>query len=519
MNSEDLAKISGESEVLELLKFMSASGEIEDLGTRSIPVHSGELRLGTWLPAGLLNSDVMGKPGCLNLLFISERQVPRYEGNIQVLDRGTFAVNMSGLGNEPWQELSELALDTLLEWMTLHLDAVTIEVVTDDFTNRSIEKHSYHAEDVPDTGEEILTAGPLIGPREASYVLDAVLHGWNKHHSDYLARFEKRFASYVETKHALATSSCTGALHLALLAMGIGPGDEVIVPETTWVATGAAVRYVGATPVFADVDEASWLITADSIVQCITDKTRAILPVHLYGFPADMVEIMKVASDRELFVLEDAAPAIGALVAGRPVGSFGHMAAFSFQGAKMLVTGEGGMLVTSLEALHELAWKQQDHGRVPGTFSIDVLGRKYKMSNQTAALGLAQLESVELQIRKKRRVNQWYREFLKDIPGLSFQEELAGTRSICWMTSIKVDFDGKSRDDLMKHLKRLGIDSRPAFPPLSAFPIWSVSRPIQGRNAAVIGEKGVNLPSGVQLSRASVQRVSEAISEWATRDS
>lgn len=355
--------------------------------------------------------------------------------------------------------------------------------------------------------DHILTAGPLIGMREATYALRATRTGWNDQHSNFLNLFERDFATYVGAKHAMATSSCTGALHLALLAMGIGPGDEVIVPETTWVASGAAVRYVGATPVFADVDAATWTITPDTIAPCLSERTRAIIPVHLYGYPADMTAIMALARSHGLLVLEDAAPAIGALVDSQPVGSFGDMAAFSFQGAKMLVTGEGGMLVTNSVELRARAWKQQDHGRVPGTFWIDELGRKYKMSNLTAALGEAQLENAETQIAKKRRINAWYREFLADTPGISFQEEGPSTRSICWMSSVVIEPELVSRDTLVSALREEGIDSRPVFPPISAYPIWGTERGEPSPVALRIGAHGINLPSGVRLSRASVERV------------
>jgi perosamine synthetase len=364
----------------------------------------------------------------------------------------------------------------------------------------------------------VLTAGPLIGVREAAYTLDATRKGWNDRHSEYLNEFEASFSSYIGVTAAMATSSCTGALHLALLALGVGPGDEVVVPETTWVATGAAVTYVGATPVFADVDPTTWTITPESVEDVVSARTRAILPVHLYGYPADMPGLMDLAAENDLLVLEDAAPAIGALIDGRAAGSFGHMAAFSFQGAKMLVTGEGGMLVTNDQTLHDRAWKQQDHGRRPGTFWIDEVGRKYKMSNLTAALGLAQLQSVETQIAKKRRINGWYREFLADTPGISFQTELASSRSICWMTSIVLENEAIDRDRLAAELHKQGIDTRPVFPPISTYPIWGIGSSTPGPNAARVGARGLNLPSGVRLSRASVERVAESIDRAIRRD-
>lgn len=360
-------------------------------------------------------------------------------------------------------------------------------------------------------GDRILTAGPLIGVKEATYVLDATRRGWNHHHSDYLAKFESDFAAFVSTDFAMATSSCTGALHLALLALGVGQGDEVIVPETTWVATGAAVAYVGATPIFADVDPDTWTIAPESIDKCITPRTKAIMPVHLYGYPADMTSIMAIADRHDLKVVEDAAPAIGATVEGRPVGSHGDIGAFSFQGAKMLVTGEGGMLVTRDPDLRARAWKQQDHGRIPGSFWIDELGRKYKMSNVSAALGLAQLQSARAQIDKKRRINTWYREFLADTPGIRFQVERQDTQAICWMTSVLVDHETFTRDYVVQALAAEGIDSRPVFPPIGSYPIWGGVSTQAHPVAEWIGERGINLPSGVRISRASVMRVCETI--------
>ncbi len=211
----------------------------------------------------------------------------------------------------------------------------------------------------------IATAGPVVGRREASYVAGAVKNGWGSHSSDYLREFESAFAETVGAGFAMATSSCTGALHLALLACGLGPGDEVLVPETTWVATGAAIAYTGATPVFVDVDRASWTMDVDKLEQAITPRTRAVMPVHLYGFPAPMTQICEFAAKHSLRIIEDAAPAVGATVGGRPVGGLGDVGCFSFQGAKLLVTGEGGMLVTNDESLYLRAQKLNDHGRRP----------------------------------------------------------------------------------------------------------------------------------------------------------
>jgi perosamine synthetase len=267
-----------------------------------------------------------------------------------------------------------------------------------------------------DGSEIILTAGPSISARETSYALDAARHGWNHQWNRYIARFENFFAGYLGVAHALTTSSCTGALHLALAGLGIGPGDEVIVPDLTWVATANAVLYVGATPVFADVDPDHWCLDPGSFESLITKRTRAVIPVDLYGHPAPMDRIVDIARKHNLFVVEDAAPSLGAECNGRKVGTFGDLAAFSFQGAKLTVTGEGGMLVTNDETLFKKVYAIWDQGRVPGTFWISQNGWKYKMSNIQAALGLGQVERVEEMIEAKRRIFGWYAEGLSGIP-------------------------------------------------------------------------------------------------------
>ena len=359
--------------------------------------------------------------------------------------------------------------------------------------------------------ERILTAGPIVSSFESFYVLDATLNGWNNEHSKYIKSFESEFSNYIGAKYAISTSSCTGALHLALLALDIGPGDEVIVPELTWVATASAVSYVGATPVFADVDPISWTISETSVKNLINEKTKAIIPVHLYGYPTNMREIMKLATNSGLRVIEDAAPAIGALFDNQFTGTFGDFGCFSFQGAKMLVTGEGGMLVTNNEELYKKAFKIQDHGRKPGTFWIDQIGIKYKMSNLQAAFGLGQLMRVENQISKKREINEWYREDLKDLKSIRFQEEYDNSRSICWMSSIQILDDSLfSRDMVINELNKNGVDSRPVFPAISQYPIWDRKHEAKS-NASTIGNTAINLPSGVLLARNSVTKVSEII--------
>jgi perosamine synthetase len=357
----------------------------------------------------------------------------------------------------------------------------------------------------------ILTAGPSVGGKEAWYTLDAARTGWNNKWGDYIHGFEQAFAEYVGVRYALSTSSCTGALHLALLALGIGPGDEVIVPDITWVATANAIVYVGATPIFADIEAGSWCLDPDSFESLITPRTKAVMPVHLYGHPARMDRIMEIAREHHLHVLEDAAPAIGAECLGQKTGTFGDFAAFSFQGAKLLVTGEGGMLVTNDEDLYRKAHAIWDQGRRPGTFWIEQTGYKYKMSNVQAALGLAQIQRVDELIEAKRRIFEWYAEGLAGVPGIRLNHESEWARSIYWMTSIYLDPSLPiSRDELRSRLRNRNVDTRPVFPAISQYPVWPLVQPPQPV-AKNIGEHAINLPSGVCLKRPQVDYVCQSI--------
>lgn len=356
----------------------------------------------------------------------------------------------------------------------------------------------------------ILTAGPSITQKEIDYVNDAVKNGWNDHWGDYIKKFEKSFAEYIGVKHALTTSSCTGALHLSLVALGIGQGDEVIVPDISWVATASVVRYVNAEPVFADVLADSWCIDPKSIEKRITSKTKAIIPVHLYGQPADMSEIIRIAKKHNLKIIEDAAPSIGAEYHGKRTGSFGNIAAFSFQGAKLMVTGEGGMLVTNDSDLFEIVKHYAEHGRASTGFEISDIGFKYKMSNIQAALGLAQLERAEELIAKKELIYNWYVSGLHGLEGIMLNKSNSSTeKSIYWMSSIILNKEfGLSRDALMSKLKEQNIDTRPLFPQMSSFKMFKkYDNPV----AKHIANNGINLPSGHERTLDEVNYICKCI--------
>ncbi len=362
--------------------------------------------------------------------------------------------------------------------------------------------------------EMILTAGPSISALETFYAYDAAKNGWNNKWNTYIKKFEKDFAKYVGTEFALSTSSCTGALHIALLALGVGPGDEVIVPDITWVATANAVAYTGATPIFADIDKNTWCIDPESIKKHITSKTKAIMPVHLYGHACDMDAISKIAKEHKLFIVEDAAPAIGSYYKDKKVGTFGDFAAFSFQGAKLTVSGEGGMLVTNNKAFYDKAYSLWDQGRdLKRTFWINDTGWKYKMSNVQAAIGLGQLERVEELIYAKRRIFSWYEERLKNTSAIKLCYEPAHTRSIYWMSSIQVMPNSRlQRDPLREEMKKRNIDTRPVFPAISQYPIWSKKQATQAVSKE-IGDSAINLPSGVCLKEDQIDCVCKVIRE------
>ena len=352
----------------------------------------------------------------------------------------------------------------------------------------------------------ILTAGPSISQKEIVYVNDAVTNGWNNKASNYINKLEKNFAKYLGCKYAISTSSCTGAMQIALMSLGINKGDEVIVPNVTWVATAKAITYVGAKPVFVDINIDDWTINPYSIEKFISKKTKAIMPVHLYGQPSKMDKIMNIAKKYRLHVVEDAAPAIGAEFKKKKCGTFGDFGAFSFQGAKLLVSGEGGMLVTNNYKLYKKALKISDHGRnEKKKFVIDSDGVKFKISNIQAALALAQLERINELISLKRRIFKWYEEELKDLKNIKLNQETLNTKSIYWMTSIILGKKVKmSRDLFCKKLFLNKVDTRPVFPELSSFKIWGQIKKKKFKNSKFIAERAINLPSGVCLSKNEV---------------
>jgi len=341
---------------------------------------------------------------------------------------------------------------------------------------------------------------PSITQKEIDYVLDAVRSGWVSSLGHYINEFEKKFAEFIGTKYALTTSNGTTALHLAFVSLEIKEKDEVIIPDLTFVATANAVVYTGAKSVFVDIEPDTWCIDPEAIRKVITTRTKAIIPVHLYGHPANMDEIMKIAKEYNLFVIEDCAEAHGAEYKGKKVGSFGEFGAFSFYGNKIITTGEGGMLTTNDERLYERAKFLRDHAMSKEKrYWHTEIGYNYRMTNLQAALGLAQLERIEELITKKRQIFEWYKEFLKDLDSISLNPEKKWAKNVYWMVCLVLDKDFIiSRDDLMLKLKEKGIDTRPFFCPISQMPMYT--RGTINPVAYDISMRGLNLPSGVNLS-------------------
>ncbi len=352
---------------------------------------------------------------------------------------------------------------------------------------------------------------PVLNGREEKYVLDAVRSGWISSLGSYVTRFEEAFARFCDVPHAVSVSNGTVAIHLALHALDVGPGDEVIVPSLTFIATANAVHYTGATPIFADVDAVTWCIDPTDVRRRITPRTRAILPVHLYGHPAPMAALQALADEHDLLLIEDAAEAHGAEIAGRRVGGMGRIATFSFYANKIITTGEGGMLTTADEALAARCRMLRDHAMPPDRrYWHDEVGFNYRMTNLQAAVGVAQMERIDSFIRRKRELAALYREGLAGIPGVTFAAELPGCTNVYWMVSVLVEAPyALSRDELIPALRTHGIDSRPFFHPLDTLPPYlsAEPRPV----AWHLSQCGLNLPSSPALTDAQVTYVCEVM--------
>jgi perosamine synthetase len=362
--------------------------------------------------------------------------------------------------------------------------------------------------------ERIPVASPSLIGNEREYVLDCIDTTWISSAGKYVSQFESAFADFCQVEHAISCCNGTAALHLALLAMDVGPGDEVIVPTLTFVATANAVSYCGARPVFVDSEPETWNMDPAQIEARITPRTRGIIAVHLYGHPVDMDPLLDIARRHGLFFVEDAAEAHGAEYKGRRVGRLGDLATFSFYGNKIIATGEGGMVVTDDAALArkmlQLKGQGQDFER---RYWFPVLGYNYRMTNIQAALGLAQLEKVDWHLARRREIAGWYQELLGGHPLLALQPEKPWARNVYWMNSVVLAQGFPlDRDETMRRLAEEGIETRPFFYPMHTLPIY---RSLAGGGAFPVAEsvaaRGMNLPSSAGLTYEDVAHVAERL--------
>jgi perosamine synthetase len=357
---------------------------------------------------------------------------------------------------------------------------------------------------------------PLVEPditqKELQYVSDAVSSGWVSSLGPYVGKFEHAFAAYCATRYAVSTCNGTAALHLALAALKIKPGDEVIIPSLTFMATASAVAHMGAIPVFADSDPQTWCMDPESIRGLVSSRTRAIIAVHLYGHPAEMGSILALANDCNIPVIEDAAEAHGALYRSRPVGGLGSIGIFSFFGNKLITTGEGGMLVTGDHRLAKRARFLASYAMHPRRrYWHPVIGFNYRLSNIQAALGLAQLERIGQLLSKKLQIFRWYQEFLAESE-LELNPSTPETSNSYWLVCALLP-NKVSRDAVMRELQEYRIETRPFFYPMHTLPPfrkYAQSHPTPVV-AADIANRGINLPSGVNLSEEDVYHVAHAL--------
>lgn len=353
---------------------------------------------------------------------------------------------------------------------------------------------------------------PALEGNEKKYVNECLDTNWISSRGGFIEKFEKSFADYIGCNYAATVSNGTVALHLALVTLGIGASDEVIVPSFTYIASVSSIVYAGAVPVFVDSLEDSWQLDPEDVKKKITPKTKAIMAVHLYGHPCEMDEIMKIAKEYNLFVIEDCAESLGSTYKGKHCGTFGDISTFSFYGNKTLTTGEGGMVVTNDETLHDRAYHFKMHGLAKyREYWHDVIGFNYRMTNICAAIGLAQLENLSSRIERKRKLAEFYIKCFKDL-SLSYHKETGDVFHSYWMFSVQTEHPNQ-RDELRDHLKLNGIETRPSFYPVHTMPMFAAKYrklPV----AEKLGWCGINLPSFPTLTQDEQNYICEKIKEY-----
>jgi len=352
---------------------------------------------------------------------------------------------------------------------------------------------------------------PCLEGNEKKYINECIDSTWISSKGSFVKQFENNFAQYTSSKYSVTACNGTAAIHLALLALNIGSGDEVIVPTLTYIASVNSISYTGAEPVFVDSLETTWQMDPQDIINKITPKTKAILVVHLYGHPCEMDEIVKIAKKYNLFIIEDCAEALGTLYNKKHVGSFGDVAAYSFFGNKTITTGEGGMVTTNNNDINKRVIHYKGQGLVNGKeYWHDLIGYNYRMTNICAALGLAQLERIDEFLSKKRQRANWYQKKLKNLP-LSFHLESNNSKHSYWMVSILVN-EHQERNALRQFLKENNIETRPLFPPIHTMPMYNKNQKF--KIAESLSQRGINLPSWPGLKEEDVTHISNVIKKF-----
>ena len=371
--------------------------------------------------------------------------------------------------------------------------------------------------DRPSARSIIPVCEPTLDGNELKYVQQAVETNWISSAGGFIRDFEARFAEECGAKYGIACANGTVALHLALATLGLEPGDEVIIPAFTMIATINAVTYCGATPVLVDNELDFWQMDVEDVARNITPRTKAIIPVHIYGHPVDMDALNELACRHGITVIEDAAEAHGAEYKGRRTGGLGAAAAFSFYGNKILTTGEGGMITTNDQDIARLAWNLRDHAfSSERHFWHKFVGFNYRMTNLQAAVGLAQVERLNELVAARRRNAAHYTSLLRDIPGITTPPEAPWAKNVFWMYGIMVERDsfGMNRDQLRSVLADNGIETRTFFIPMHCQPVyWNTFKGQRFPVAERLCRDGFYLPSSSSLTINEIERVAAAISD------
>lgn len=355
---------------------------------------------------------------------------------------------------------------------------------------------------------------PVLEGNEFKYVADCLVSNWISSQGSYVDRFQESFCRFLSVENSLCVSNGTVALHLAMAALGVGHGDEVIIPDLTFVSPASMAVWCGATPVFADVDEKTWTLDPASVESRITNRTRAIVAVHLYGHPCDMDSILVIAKKHDLFVIEDCAEALGAEYKGNKVGALGDVGTFSFFANKVITTGEGGMVTTSNPELAEKMALLRDHGMTKHKrYWHEVAGFNYRLTNLQAAIGLAQMEKVEKILIRRAEIADRYNQHLGQLAGILLPPAETWAKNIYWLYSIVIDekVTGLDRDQLASHLLELGIDTRPFFYPLHLQPPFQVEAEKGFPIADKLARQGLSLPSSNDIDCETIDRICRAI--------